>query len=77
MYTSLRPDAFDTYAIHLPSGENAGMCSRNGVARNGAARDSPSRIVKMDRRPVCSPEANTEHSVPRNVARHKVLGRLV
>src|SRR5262245_43235424 len=34
-YTSARPDSSDTYATHLPSGENDAENSLGGFSRNG------------------------------------------
>src|SRR5262245_4697740 len=56
-YTSSCPVSFDEYASHLPSGENIGSCSANGVFKNTAGfpgfhpdASSPSigRIIKSE-----------------------------
>jgi len=64
--TSLRPDSFDWYAIHRPSGENAGQVSAASVLRNGVGlpgfhpdASSPS-IGNIIRSKFVAPESSTK-----------------
>jgi len=61
-YTSCRPDSFEQYATHLPSGENFGDPSSNLVCTSGLGRRSPSKDKEK-----MSPPASEVRCVKSNV----------